>query len=155
VHQGCGGARLACTTCSRHREASKPDADAAAQGSCSSWWGRGPRGNKCTRQSSDNDDGDQHCSVHNSKHHSAKECREIKKLAEQVHEQQKQLQCQDGTPPQQREGKQKAVLEDGKDEELEYQGFKRVLKAVYGHFDSYSSNDDENGYHGYHVPWTQ
>jgi hypothetical protein len=93
--------------------------------------------------------------IHNSKRHSAEECREIKKLAEQVHKQQKQLQCQDGAPPQQREGKQKAVLEDGKDEELEYQGFKRVLKVVYGHFDSDSSNDDENGYHGYHVPWTQ
>jgi hypothetical protein len=43
--------------------------------------------------------------VHNSRRHSAEECREIKKLTEQFREQQKQQPHCDGTPPCQREGK--------------------------------------------------
>jgi hypothetical protein len=42
--------------------------------------------------------------MHNSMHHSAEECREIKKLVEQYRELLKQ-QRGDGTPSRQREGK--------------------------------------------------
>jgi hypothetical protein len=80
--------------------------------------------------------------VHNSKRHRAKKCREFKKLVEQVHEQHKQQQRQDGALPQQREGTQKAIPEDNKDEELEYQDTKGALKVVYGHSSSDSSTDE-------------
>jgi hypothetical protein len=43
--------------------------------------------------------------VHNSKWHNTEECQEIKKLAEQFREQQKQLPHQDGAPSHEREGK--------------------------------------------------
>jgi hypothetical protein len=49
-----------------------------------------------------------------------KKCREIKKLAEQFCEQQKQQSCHDGTPPQQREGKQQVASEGNKEEEMEF-----------------------------------
>jgi hypothetical protein len=39
---------------------------------------------------------------------------------------------------------QKAILENGKDEELEYQDAKRALKEVYDHSDSDSSTDDHH-----------
>jgi hypothetical protein len=61
---------------------------------------------------------------------------------EQVCEQQKQRQRQDGAPPRQREGKQKVATEDDKDEEMEFQNAKRALKTVYDHFDSDSSTND-------------
>jgi hypothetical protein len=50
--------------------------------------GRGPCGDKRPHQSFVSDEGGQQCPVHNSKCHGAEECWEIKKLAEQVHEQQ-------------------------------------------------------------------
>jgi hypothetical protein len=104
--------------------------------------GCGPRGDKCPRQPFGSDEGGQWCPVHNSKCHNIEECREIKNLGERVREQQKQQQRQDSVPPRHREAKQKAVLEDDKDEELEYQDTKRALKAVYGHSDSDSSTDE-------------
>jgi hypothetical protein len=47
---------------------------------------------------------------------------------------------QDGTPTRQREGKQKVDKE--KDEEMQFQDAKRVLKAVYGNSDSESSDNE-------------
>jgi hypothetical protein len=67
--------------------------------------GCGPCGDKRPRQPSDSDEGRPRCPVHNSRHYNAKECREIKKLTEQFHEQQKQQPHRDDTPPCQREGK--------------------------------------------------
>jgi hypothetical protein len=49
---------------------------------------------------------------------------------------------QDGTPCRQREGKQKVAPVE-KDEEMEFQNAKRVLKAVYGHSD-FESSDKEH-----------
>jgi hypothetical protein len=66
---------------------------AAASGDC------GPRGDKRPRQLPGSDDNGQWCLVHSSKCHNVEECREIKKLEEQVLEQQKQQQRQDGAPP--------------------------------------------------------
>jgi hypothetical protein len=43
--------------------------------------GRGPQGDKRTRQASGNDNGGTCCPVHNSTCHNMEECREIKKLA--------------------------------------------------------------------------
>jgi hypothetical protein len=74
--------------------AGAPTTAAAATGG-----GHAPRGDKCPRQPSVSDEGGQRCSVHNSKHHSAEECREIKKLAEQLCEQQKLQPRHDGMPP--------------------------------------------------------
>jgi hypothetical protein len=49
--------------------------------------GRGrPRGDKCPSHQSNNDDGSTKCPVHNSMCHTASECREIKKLAEEFRE---------------------------------------------------------------------
>jgi hypothetical protein len=48
--------------------------------------GRGPRGDKHPHQASSNDDGGTQCQIHNSTHHSAGECWEIKKVMEQFHE---------------------------------------------------------------------
>jgi hypothetical protein len=45
---------------------------------------RGPRGIKRPRKLSGSDEGGPRCPVHNSKCHSAEECREIKKLVEQL-----------------------------------------------------------------------
>jgi hypothetical protein len=45
--------------------------------------GRDPRGNKLSWQPSSSDEGGPRCLIHNSRHHSSEECREIKKLAEQ------------------------------------------------------------------------
>jgi hypothetical protein len=62
-------------------------------------WGRGPRGDKRPRQTSDSDDGGAQCPVHNSVCHNARECREIKKLTAQYREQLKQQQQrEDGAP---------------------------------------------------------
>jgi hypothetical protein len=80
------------------------------------------------------------CPVHNSTRHTVAECREIKKLAEQFHE--KMQQRQDGTPSRQREGKQKVNSQEEKDKEMEFQYTKRALKAVYGHSDSESSDNE-------------
>jgi hypothetical protein len=52
--------------------------------------GRGPRGDKRPCQTSGSDDGGARCPMHNSARHSARECREVKKLTEQYHEQLKQ-----------------------------------------------------------------
>jgi hypothetical protein len=79
--------------------------------------------------------------VHNSTRHNASECREIKKLAEQFREKMQQ-QRQDGTPSRQREGKQKMDPLEEKDVEMECQDVKRALKAVYGHSD-FESSDNE------------
>jgi hypothetical protein len=121
----------------------KPDVDAAAQGSgkmkkkkatgkdkplarapttvaAAASRCHGPHGDKHPWQPSVSDNGGQWCLVHNSKCHNAEECQEIKKLAEQVYEQQKQQQCQDGAPSHQRKSKQKVVLEDDKGEEMEF-----------------------------------
>jgi hypothetical protein len=60
------------------------------------------------------------CPVHNSTRHSASECQEIKKLAEQFCEKMQQQQCPDGTPSCQREDKQKMDLHEEKDAEMEF-----------------------------------
>jgi hypothetical protein len=52
--------------------------------------GHGPWGDKQLRQPSGTDEGGPRCPVHNSRCHSAEECRKIKKLTEQFSEQQKQ-----------------------------------------------------------------
>jgi hypothetical protein len=49
-----------------------------------------------------------------------------------------------GTPPQQREGKQQVAPEGDKEEELEFQDAKRALKVIYGHSDSDSSTDEHH-----------
>jgi hypothetical protein len=48
---------------------------------------------------------------------------------------------QDGAPSRQREGKQKVNPREEKDVEMEFQDTRRALKAVYGHFDSESSDN--------------
>jgi hypothetical protein len=99
------------------RKVSKPEADAATQSSgknknrkkkksnnkkplagspttaaiaAAAGGGHGPLGNKRPCQPSSSDEGGLRCPVHNSRHHSTEACREIKKLAEQFHKQQKQ-----------------------------------------------------------------
>jgi hypothetical protein len=81
------------------------------------------------------------CPVHNSTWHSVSECREIKKLVEQFHENMQQ-QCQDGAPSRQRKGKQKMDPQEEKDVEMEFYDAKRALKAVYGHSNSESSDNE-------------
>jgi hypothetical protein len=81
------------------------------------------------------------CPVHNSTRHTASECQEIKKLVEQFREKMQQ-QRQDGAPSRQREGKQKVDSQEEKDAEMEFQDAKRALKAVYGHSDSESSDNE-------------
>jgi hypothetical protein len=103
----------------------------------------GPRSDKRPRQPSNSDDGNTKCPVHNSTHHTASECREIKKLAEQFHEKMQQ-QRQDGMPSRQRDGKQKVDSHEEKDAEMEFQDVKRALKAVYGHSDSESSDNERH-----------
>jgi hypothetical protein len=73
--------------------------------------------------------------------HSAEECQEIKKLTELYHEQLKQ-QCGDDAPSHQREGKQKADPEEHKEDGMGFQKAKRDLKAIYGHSDSESSDNE-------------
>jgi hypothetical protein len=68
------------------------------------------------------------------------ECWEIKKLAEQFCE--KMQQRQDGAPSHQREGKQKVDSLEEKDVEMEFQDAKKALKAVYGHSNSESSDNE-------------
>jgi hypothetical protein len=58
------------------------------------------------------------CPVHNSMRHTASECREIKKFAEQFHEKMQQQLRQDGAPSRQREGKQKVGKRE--EEEMEF-----------------------------------
>jgi uncharacterized protein (DUF305 family) len=65
--------------------------------------------------------------------HSARECREIKKLAEQYCKQLKQQQPEDDAPSHQWEGKLKADPEEDKDDRLGFQKAKRDLKAGYSH----------------------
>jgi hypothetical protein len=101
----------------------------------------GLRGDKCPRQPSNSDDGSTKCPVHNSMRHTASEYQEIKKRAEQFHEKMQQ-QRQDGAPSHQREGKQKVDSLEEKDVEMEFQDAKRALKAVYGHSDSESSDNE-------------
>jgi hypothetical protein len=79
--------------------------------------------------------------VHNSRRHNVEECREIKKLTEQFCEQQKQQSRRDGTPPHQRERKQQ-VAREGDKEEMEFQNAKRVIKVIYVHSDSKSSDNE-------------
>jgi hypothetical protein len=76
--------------------------------------------------------------VHNSMHHTASECREIKKLTEQFREKMQQQPRQDGAPS----WKQKVDKEKG--EEMEFQDDKWVLKAVYGNSDSDSSDNEHH-----------
>jgi hypothetical protein len=78
--------------------------------------------------------------VHNSIRHTAVECREIKKLEEQFCE--KMQQRQDGAPSRQWVGKQKVDSQAHKHTEMEFQDAKRALKAVYGHSDSESSDNE-------------
>jgi hypothetical protein len=54
-----------------------------------------------------------------------------------------QQQCQDGTPSQQWEGKQKVDSQEEKDIEMVFQDAKRALKAIYGHSD-FESSDNES-----------
>jgi hypothetical protein len=79
--------------------------------------------------------------VHNSRHQSTEECREIEKLVEQFREQQKQQSHHDGMPPHQWEGKQQ-VAHEGDGEEMEFQNANRAIKVVYGHSDSKSSDNE-------------
>jgi hypothetical protein len=79
--------------------------------------------------------------VHNSTRHTAVDCREIKKLADQFRKKMQQ-QRQDGAPSRQREGKQKVDSHEEKDAEMEFHDAKRALKAVYGHSDSESSDNE-------------
>jgi hypothetical protein len=72
--------------------------------------------------------------------HNTEECRKIKKLMKQYHEQLKQR--EDGTPSHQREGKQKVDPKVDKDGDLGFQRAKRDLKAIYGHSDFESSNNE-------------
>jgi hypothetical protein len=117
--------------------AGAPTAAAAAKGG-----GRGGlRGDKRPHQPSNSNNGSMKCPVHNSMRHTASECREIKKLTEQFCEKMQQ-QRQDGAPSRQREGKQKVDLQEEKDVEMEFQDAKRALKAVYGHSDSESSDNE-------------
>jgi hypothetical protein len=51
---------------------------------------------------------------------------------------------QDGTPSHQREGKQKINPQEEKDIEMEFQDAKRALKAIYGHSDSKSSDNERH-----------
>jgi hypothetical protein len=120
-------------------------APTAAIAAAAAGGGHGPRGdNKHPRQASDSDDGRTRCPVHNFTRHTAGECWEIKKLAEQYREQLKQQQQrEDGAPSRQREGKQKVDPEEDKDDELRFQQAKMGLKAVYDHSDS-ESNDNEH-----------
>jgi uncharacterized Zn finger protein (UPF0148 family) len=98
----------------------------------------GVRGGKRPRLPSD--DGSTKCPVHNSTRHTVVECQEIKKLMKQFRE--KMQQRQDDAPSRQREGKQKVDSQEQKDAEMEFQDAKRALKAVYGHSDS-ESDDNE------------
>jgi hypothetical protein len=79
--------------------------------------------------------------LHNSTRHTASECREIKKLMEQFRKKMQQ-QRHDGTPSRQREGKQKVNSQEEKDTEMKFQDAKRALKAIYGHSNSESSNNE-------------
>jgi hypothetical protein len=79
--------------------------------------------------------------VYNSTRHTASECREIKKLVEQFCDKMQQ-QRQDGAPSHQREGKQKVDPQEEKDVEMEFQDARRALKAIYGHSDSESSDNE-------------
>jgi hypothetical protein len=90
---------------------------------------------------SNSDDSNAKYPVHNSTRHSTSECREIKKLTEQIREKMQQ-QRQDGAPSQQWEGKQKVDSQEEKDKEMEFQDAKRALKVVYGHSDSESSDNE-------------
>jgi hypothetical protein len=117
--------------------AGAPTATAVATGG-----GRGgPRGDKRPRQPFNSDDGSTKCLVHNSLCHTVSECREIKKLTKQFREKM-QKQRQDDAPFRQREGKQKVDPQEEKDVEMEFQDARRVLKAVYGHSNSESSDNE-------------
>jgi hypothetical protein len=100
----------------------------------------GQRGDKHPRQPSNSDEGGAKCPVHNSTRHTASECWEIKKLAEQFRKKMQQQSRQDGAPSRQREGKQKMGKRE--EEEMEFQDAKRALKAVYGNSDSESSGNE-------------
>jgi hypothetical protein len=60
---------------------------------------------------------------------------------EQFREQQKQQPHRNGTPPCQREGK-KHIAHESEEEEMEFQNVKRVIKVIYGHSDSDSSDNE-------------
>jgi hypothetical protein len=100
----------------------------------------GPRGDKRPCQPSNSDDDSTKCPVYNSTRQTVSECQEIKKLTEQFRE--KMQQRQDGAPSHQREGKQKVDSQEEKNVEMEFQDAKRALKAVYGHSDSESSDNE-------------
>jgi hypothetical protein len=120
----------------------QPLAGAPSAAATTAGGGRGvPRGNKRPRQPSNIDDGSMKCPVHNSTHHSTLKCWEIKKLMEQFHKKMQQ-QSQDGAPSCQRAGKQKVDPQEEKEEEMEFQDAKRALKAIYGHSDSESSDNE-------------
>jgi hypothetical protein len=90
---------------------------------------------------SNSDDGRTKCPVHNSTGHTASECREIKKLTKQFRDKMQQ-QRQDGAPSHQREGKQKLDPHEEKDVEIEFQDARRALKAICGHSDTESSDNE-------------
>jgi hypothetical protein len=120
----------------------RPLAGAPTTAAVAAGGGRGgPRGNKRPRQLSNSDDDSTKCPVHNSTRHTASECREIKKLVEQFCDKMQQ-QRQDGAPSHQREGKQKVDPQEEKDVEIEFQDARRALKAIYGHSDSESSDNE-------------
>jgi hypothetical protein len=90
-------------------------APTAAVAATAAGGGQGPRGDECPHQAFDSDDRGVRCPVHNSTSHNVEECREIKKLVEQYHDQLKQ-QRGDGVPSRQREGKQNANPEEDKED---------------------------------------
>jgi hypothetical protein len=73
--------------------------------------------------------------------HTVSECQEIKKLTKQFYKKMQQ-QCRDGAPSCQWEGKQRLDPQEEKDAKMEFQDDKRALKAVYGHSDSESSDNE-------------
>ena len=67
----------------------KPLSDAPTAAATAPQGSSGPRADKHPRPSSGKGKGGKWCPVHQSNRHSAKECREIKKLLDQFHERQK------------------------------------------------------------------
>jgi hypothetical protein len=83
--------------------------------------------------------------VHNSRCHITDECREIKKIVKQLHEQQKKQSCHNGTPPRQWAGMQHIAREGDDEEEMEFQNAKRAIKVIYDHSDFESSDNERRG----------
>jgi hypothetical protein len=137
--------------CSKNNNKKKADGNQSLAGvptavvaaAAAGWVRGGQRGDKHPCQPSNSDEGGVKCLVHNSMRHTASECREIKKLMEQFREKMQQQPHQDGVPSHQWEGKK---VDKEKDEEMEFQDAKRVLKAVYSNSDS-SDNECRKALH--------